>query len=162
MADSQGFWSYVHDDDEADSGRIARLARDVADQFQMLTGETISLFLDKDAIKWGEEWRDKVDSSLSSIAFFISVITPRYFMHPECRRELRFFVDRATRLGIRELVLPLLYVDVPSLDEEVPTDDPGFSDLWLRKVRKQYSIHQRRFHARMRRGELMSVSGHIR
>jgi hypothetical protein len=36
---SQGFWSYVHADDEAEGSRISRLARDVAGQFQILTGE---------------------------------------------------------------------------------------------------------------------------
>jgi hypothetical protein len=59
MATSQGFWSYVHADDEADGDRISRLARDVASQFQMLTGEPLDLFLDRDAIKWGEVWRDR-------------------------------------------------------------------------------------------------------
>ena len=53
MANSEGFWSYVHADDEAEDGRILRLARDVAGQFEMLTGEPLTLFLDKDAIKWG-------------------------------------------------------------------------------------------------------------
>ena len=38
MADSQGFWSCVHADDEAEGGRIVRLARDVAAQFRMMTG----------------------------------------------------------------------------------------------------------------------------
>ena len=47
MAALQGFWSYVHDDDRADGERISCLARDAVDQFQMLTGEEISLFLDK-------------------------------------------------------------------------------------------------------------------
>jgi uncharacterized protein YukE len=123
MANSQGFWSYVHADDEAEGNRISRLARDVATQFEMLTGEPLDLFLDRDAIKWGEDWRDKIDSSLASIAFFIPVLTPRYFMRPECRRELQFFARRATRLGIKELVLPLFYVDVPSLQGETTTDD---------------------------------------
>ncbi|HVF60417.1 MAG TPA: toll/interleukin-1 receptor domain-containing protein [Thermoanaerobaculia bacterium] len=123
MANSQGFWSYVHADDEAEGERITRLARDVVAQFELLTGETISLFLDRDAIKWGEDWHDKIDSSLASVAFFVPVMTPRYFMSPECRRELQFFARRATRLGIKELVLPLLYVDVPALHDETSKDD---------------------------------------
>ena len=114
MANSQGFWSYVHADDQAEGERISRLARDVAGKFEMLTGEPLALFLDRDGIKWGEVWRDKIDSSLASVAFFIPVLTPRYFRSPECRRELQFFARQATRLGIKELVLPLLYVDVPS------------------------------------------------
>jgi hypothetical protein len=89
----------------------------------MLTGEKIELFLDRDDISWGEDWRKKIDESLSSISFFIPILTPRYFMSFECRRELQFFARRAKALGIEELVLPLLYVDVASLHEDVPTDD---------------------------------------
>lgn len=123
MAKLKGFWSYVHADDDADSGRVSRLAHDVAAQFEMLTGEKIDLFFDRDDIDWGEDWRDKIDESLASIAFFIAVVTPRYFMSPECRRELRFFARRAKNLGIKELVLPLLYVDILSLHEDTPSDD---------------------------------------
>lgn len=123
MAQLKGFWSYVHTDDEAERGRISRLATDVAAEFEMLTGERIDLFLDKDAISWGEDWRNKIDESLSSIGFFIAVLTPRYFMSSECRRELQFFARRAKNLGIKELVLPLLYVDISSLHEDTPSDD---------------------------------------
>lgn len=123
MTALQGFWSYVHADDQSDGDRISRLARDVVDQFQMLTGETISLFLDKDALSWGDDWHNKIDLSLSSVAFFIPVMTPRYFMSPECRRELQFFARRATELGVKELILPLLYVDVSMLHDDETDDD---------------------------------------
>jgi hypothetical protein len=123
VAELAGFWSYVHADDDADGGRVSRLARDVVAQYEMLTGEKIDLFLDRDNIPWGEEWRKKIDQSLSSIAFFISVLTPRYFMSSECRRELQKFARSARDLGIEELVLPLLYVDVPGLHEDIPSDD---------------------------------------
>lgn len=123
MAELKGFWSYVHADDEADKGRVSHLAQDVQAQFEMLTGEKIDLFFDKDAINWGENWRDRIDESLASVAFFIPVLTPRYFMSPECRRELQFFAQRAKNLGIEELVLPLLYLDVASLHDGTPSDD---------------------------------------
>ena len=123
MAKFQGFWSYVHADDEADEGRIAQLARDVSNQFEMLTGEQVDLFfLDRDAIKWGEAWQSTVDSNLQLVAFFVPVLTPRYFKSPECRRELQFFARKTESLGIKELVLPLLYVDVDELHED-PTQD---------------------------------------
>lgn len=50
-------------------------------------------------------------------------MTPRYFMSPECRRELQFFARQAIHLGVKELVLPLLYVDVPSLHDDTTMDD---------------------------------------
>ena len=99
------------------------MAKDVVAQFEMLTGEKIEVFLDRDDIVWGEVWRNKIDESLATVAFFIPVLTPRYFKSPECRRELQFFARRAKNLGIQELVLPLLYVDVPSLHEDAPSDD---------------------------------------
>ncbi|MCA5923795.1 toll/interleukin-1 receptor domain-containing protein [Curtobacterium oceanosedimentum] len=123
MAQIDGFWSYVHVDDDAESGRIADLARDVAAQFEMLTGEAINLFLDRDNLTWGDDWRPKIDDGLSSIAFFIPVITPRYFKSAECRRELNFFARNAEKLGVKELVLPILYVDFPGLHEDPQTDD---------------------------------------
>ena len=50
---SQAFWSYVHKDDEAENERISRLAKDVVEEYKMLTGDPIELFLDKDGIAWG-------------------------------------------------------------------------------------------------------------
>lgn len=123
MNNSIGFWSYVHDDDKADSGRISLLAKDISNQYKMITGDSIGIFLDVDGIKWGEDWRESVDSNLSLIAFFIPVITPRYFMKPECRRELAYFVRKATSLGIKELIMPLIYVDFTALHEQESEDE---------------------------------------
>lgn len=118
MANLEGFFSYVHRDDVAEGGRICQLARDIKDQYEMLTGESISLFIDRDAIKWGEKWKELIDKNLASVAFFIPVLTPRYFQSPECRRELNSFARRATELGYKDLILSLLYADISSLEEE--------------------------------------------
>jgi len=37
VAELKGFWSYVHADNDAEGGRVARLAQDVAAQFEMLS-----------------------------------------------------------------------------------------------------------------------------
>ena len=125
MSDSyigKGFWSYVRKDDEAESGRISKLAKDVVDQYELLTGDAIELFLDQDEIQWGDKWREKIDSRLASVAFFIPVLTPRYFNRPECRRELRLFAQQADKLGLRELLLPVYYVDIQSFNKESEDD----------------------------------------
>jgi hypothetical protein len=126
MSEPRGFWSYVHDDDQAEGERISRLARDVLAQFNMITGTSIDLFLDRDNLDWGEDWRGKIDESLSAIAFFIPVLTPRYFQSAECRRELNFFLRRADDLGVRDLMMPILYVDVAELHGE-ESSDPAIS-----------------------------------
>jgi hypothetical protein len=120
---NQAFWSYVHADDGAEGGRIADLARDVAAQFEMSTGESLKLFVDKDAIRWGDDWRAHIDDSLASVAFFVAILTPRYFMSAECRRELQFFARQARNLGVQDLVLPILYVDVVSMHDPSPEDE---------------------------------------
>lgn len=117
-----GFWSYVHADDETDMGRVTQLARDIVSHYEAIMAEEITLFLDRDDLHWGDQWRDKIDDALSNVAFFIPVLTPRYFGRVECRREMQFFIDKSERLGISELVLPILYIDVPGLALDEPSD----------------------------------------
>ena len=121
----RGFWSYVRKDDEDEGGRILKLAKDVIAQYEMITGgDTIDLFTDEDRIEWGDKWREKIDDSLESVAFFVPVMTPRYFNSPECRRELQFFARRAEKLPrLKELLLPLYYLEIPSFEDESAEDD---------------------------------------
>ena len=123
MAAATGFWSYVHDDDTAEGGRIRRIAADLKAQYGIITGESIHIFVDRADIEWGDEWRKIVDTALASIAFFMPVITPRYFNSQECRREFNTFARRATQLGVRELVMPILYIRFPALDADPPSDE---------------------------------------
>ena len=71
MLPSQGFWSYAHADDEIEGGRIQKLARDIVNQYRLLTGEVIELlFLDKDTLKAGDQWRKEIEFRIGSVAFF--------------------------------------------------------------------------------------------
>jgi hypothetical protein len=45
MSTVRGFWSYAHADDKRDNGRIVQLAHDVADEYEMITGESLSIYL---------------------------------------------------------------------------------------------------------------------
>ena len=123
MTDSQGFWSYVRVDDDADAGRIAELAHDIVAQYEMMSNESIELFLDRDSLEWGSEWESRIGSSLASVAFFVPILTPRYFASSSCRSELNAFARRASDLGVGELLLPILYMDFPGRDENPPTDE---------------------------------------
>jgi TIR domain len=123
MSVRTGFWSYVHADDLAEHGRIKQLAADLADQYALIGGESVEIFVDRNDLVWGDNWREKIDASLESGLFFIPVITPRFLLSTECRRELQTFVRSAENLGVRELILPLVYADVPALSEELPEDE---------------------------------------
>ncbi|MEV5899731.1 toll/interleukin-1 receptor domain-containing protein [Streptomyces sp. NPDC052127] len=121
--DAAGFWSYTHRDDEIEDGRIRRLAVKIANEFEAITAEELHVFLDKTDIKWGDEWRNRIDSALTGSTFFMPIITPRFFRSEECRREVLTFSGHATSLGLEELLLPILYIDVPGIKKEDTADD---------------------------------------
>lgn len=113
---SAAFWSYAHDDDELDRGRPLLLAQHLKDEYTLLTGKPLEMFVDRDGIAWGEEWKARIDTALVESAFFLPVITPRYFARPECRRELLAFHTQASSRGLPELLLAILYIPVADLD----------------------------------------------
>lgn len=130
MPSVSGFWSYAHADDDAEAGRIADLARAVAQEYALQVGEDLSLFLDRDSLKWGNDWEDRVDEALARGFFFIPVLTPRYFRSEQCRREMQVFIQRAQILNLTSLILPIRYIDFPALR------DPDSSDELIKAVRR--------------------------
>ncbi|MPZ80908.1 MAG: TIR domain-containing protein [Actinophytocola sp.] len=123
MVTSRGFWSYSHDDNAAEGGRIADLARDLESQYELITGERLELFLERDQLRWGEDWKQSIDGALAQATFFVPIVTRRYFRRPECRRELDTFARRARQLGVQDLVMPIRYVDFADLHAQPCPDE---------------------------------------
>jgi hypothetical protein len=117
-----GFWSYAREDDVLDGGNILQLSRLIMEEYNLLSGEPLNLFVDSNDIAWGQQWRERIDSSLAETTFFIPIITPRYFTRPECRRELLEFAAKAKMLGVEELLLPILYIEMRDLSTENPDE----------------------------------------
>lgn len=112
-----GFWSYAHADDENSGGHVLRLARQLAAEFRLLTGSELTLFVDRESLEWGDEWRTKVDTSIHGTTFFIPIITPTYFQREECRRELLLFHQKSAASNLGELLLPIIFAPI-TFDEE--------------------------------------------
>lgn len=113
-----GFWSYAHEDDTLDGGNILCLSRLIMEEYNLLSGGRLNLFVDRNDLAWGQEWRARIDSFLAETTFFIPIITPRYFTRPECRRELLEFAAKARMLGAEELLLPILYIEARELSAD--------------------------------------------
>jgi hypothetical protein len=132
--EAQGFWSYVHKDDAAMHGAIHRLAEHVSQEFEVLSGGApLNLFLDSAKLEWGDRWREKIDAALEGTTFFIPIVTPSYFASGECRNELLGFAERARQLGRSGLVMPLYFVDVPTIerrDDSDPLVELIFQSQW--------------------------------
>ncbi|WP_416902032.1 TIR domain-containing protein [Micromonospora echinospora] len=134
---SVGFWSYTRRDDHLEGGRILRLAGKIQSEYELITGEELKLFIDKGAVEWGDEWRRVTDAALVETAFFIPLITPKYLQSEECRREFIEFVGRAANADAKELVLPILYIDTPAVN------DPDTSDEVARLVQETQRVDWR-------------------
>jgi hypothetical protein len=116
-----GFLSYSHLDDEADEGRIRRLARKIQSEYRMITGQPLEIFVDRADLRWGENWKERIDGALQSTTFFIPVLSPSFFASDECRREFFEFYNTTRSLGVPRYLLAVRYS---------PVDDlvPGSSD----------------------------------
>ncbi|MDO4027559.1 toll/interleukin-1 receptor domain-containing protein [Clavibacter michiganensis] len=110
-----GFLSYSHSDDEADNGRIRRLAEKIQAEYKVLTGEDLKLFVDRTDIGWGEKWRERIDGALQTTTFFIPVLSPSFFASEECRREFFEFYNTARSLGVLSYLLAIRYTEIDDL-----------------------------------------------
>jgi hypothetical protein len=111
-----GFWSYVHTDDAADHGLIRLLAERLRGEYQLLTGESLQLFVDRTSLQWGDAWDKRIKEAIAGTTFFIPIITPGYFKSAACRAEMLNFVGGAKRLGLESLIMPVYWSPVSELD----------------------------------------------
>lgn len=116
VSGAAGFVSYSHDDNKRAQGRVLDIINRIQDEYGLITGEDLTVFTDRD-LKWGENWRERIDTALQNTTFLIPVVTPRFFTSIECRKELLQFYSLAKSVGAPELIMPILFVDVEDLQE---------------------------------------------
>ncbi|HVQ08096.1 MAG TPA: right-handed parallel beta-helix repeat-containing protein [Allosphingosinicella sp.] len=112
-----GFWSYVHHDDEHESGRIARLRERLERSIRFFSGNReFRIFLDRKDIGWGQKWAERLASSINDALLLFPMITPSYFASAPCREEALAFRDRQTSLNRDDLILPIYYLTAAHLE----------------------------------------------
>jgi len=120
--DATLFVSYVHADNEHARGRIIRFAEDVKSTYHALYGFEIDLFIDRNDILWGENWRTRLDREVSATTFLLSFVTPRYLTSEACRAEVLGFSAAAKAAGDVRLLLPLQWIDTRATGVVDPND----------------------------------------
>lgn len=105
------FFSYVHDDDKRDNGRLTKLREMLEEEVRALSGEEFEIFQDYEDIHWGQKWEERINRALDDSTFLIPVVTPRYIRKEFCRKELLQFLERENALSRNDLVLSLYYID---------------------------------------------------
>jgi len=81
----------------------------------MQSGEEFPIFVDRDDIRWGQSWQERIVGSLDETTFLIPVLTPSYLNSDWCRREITIFLRREFDVGRADLVLPIHYVTCEAL-----------------------------------------------
>ena len=112
------FISFVGSDFQHNEEGVPQFRERLVDEVSMHTGEELSIFQDRDDALWAQVWKERVEESVDRATFLIAFITPRFFSSPQCRSELRTFLEREKKLDRNDLILPLYYVRCPLLHED--------------------------------------------
>src|SRR5689334_16818015 len=103
----RAFLSYARADDEA-FGMVDPLVSKLKALVKVKTGRSLDVFVDRDSIGWGENWRDRLAESVESATVFLPLLTATYLEREACREEFLAFHAKAKVLGVTELLLPVL------------------------------------------------------
>jgi formylglycine-generating enzyme required for sulfatase activity len=133
-----GFFSYSREDDKDSHGALSTLRTRIQGELRGQLGrtaKTFRLWQDKEAIPSGTLWETEIKNAVGQAVFFIPIITPTVIASPYCRFELESFLAREAALGRDDLVFPILYIEVPALeDAALQQNDPVLSLI----ARRQY------------------------
>lgn len=112
------FFSYMHSDNDQFDEVVTRLRDSLTALYEARTGKTLAIFLDRDSIGWGDDWRDEIQKHLRGAMVFIPFITMRYFKSTSCCEELLTFFENAEQLGVTDLILPIVLMGEGQITED--------------------------------------------
>ena len=125
------FMCYLRRVDQHDQGRLTELRKRLEGEVQLYTGEEdFAIFQDREDIRWGQQWRGRIEDSLNDVTFLVPIITPGFFRSKECRDEIDLFLRRESKLERSDLILPIYYIDYPEFnDDERRRQDPLMMEI---------------------------------
>lgn len=120
--DANLFLSYCHSDDDHLDGAIIKLIKAVAEEYQFQFANKLKVFIDRESINWGEDWREAIRSGIETTNFLIAAVTPTYLTRRECRKELLDFYGQIEGDPCGS-VLSLVWQDYSPLRNRNPSDN---------------------------------------
>ena len=126
MAQAEAFLSYTHIDDEYFGGNITSLRKLLELGVKVVTGNLkFAIFQDVDGIALGQDWQKRLEGAISSTNLLIPILTPCFLESLACRNELEKFLEREKTLARDDLILPIYFVTIPSLEKlDLRAKDP--------------------------------------
>ena len=133
MPEPSVFLSYVHDDDKHLDGMLVKFARAVKERCDY-KGVPIDLKIDKDVLRWGDDWDEKLQEQVERTTFLLAMITNRYLTSEACQKE--FLQFRAKTQAAKYDGLLALLVDKPRWNQPGLRDNPTVQQM--RDIINQY------------------------
>ncbi|WP_435587791.1 toll/interleukin-1 receptor domain-containing protein [Micromonospora aurantiaca (nom. illeg.)] len=119
----QCFLSYSRDDSAAMNNIAEEIKQRVEGLYQAKTGRSIRVFVDRQDLGWGEDWREKLAEAVKNATAFIPLVTMNYFNRTACREELMAFYNNAKILGVTDLILPIILAGGRFISEADPREE---------------------------------------
>ncbi len=145
-----GFFSYSREDDSDSLGALSALRSRIQGELRGQLGrtaKTFRLWQDKEAIPFGAVWEAEIKTAAAQSVFFIPIITPTVVASQYCRFELEAFLAREAELGRSDLIFPILYIDVPALEDSARRqNDPVLSLIAKRQYVDWRKLRHRDVH----------------
>jgi parallel beta-helix repeat protein len=111
------FMSYARFNDQHDDGQLSEFRERLAAEVRAQTGQTFTIFQDRNDIAWGQNWKQRIDETLDTVPLLLIIITPSLFNSPACRDEFTKFLERERTLGRQDLILPVYYISAREMDD---------------------------------------------
>jgi hypothetical protein len=133
------FLSYVREADQ--KGDVTRFREALEVEVRARGWEDFEIFQDRQNIGWGDDWRERVMSSLGKMMMLIPIITPGLFRSDACQFEIDAFCEREKRLpGDRRLILPVYFIDTREFENAGASPDPR-----VNRIKKSTYLDFRQF-----------------
>ncbi len=121
--DVRCFFSYRHADNDQLNGVVDRIKDSLSAVYEARTGNTLAVFLDKESIGWGANWREEIQKAIQGAMVFVPILTMRYFKSAECCDEFMTFYRSASRLGVTDLLLPIVLTGAENIRSDHPQEE---------------------------------------
>ncbi|MBV9860012.1 MAG: TIR domain-containing protein [Alphaproteobacteria bacterium] len=103
------FLSYVREVDASEDVTRFRVELEKGVREQGL--DTFSVVFDRSDIRWGDDWRRRVERLLDETPIFLPILSPGWFASEPCRFELEtYLAKRAASPGRPPIILPVHFV----------------------------------------------------
>lgn len=119
--DANVFLSYSHRDDDRLNGAIVKFIKAVAEEYEFQFASKLQVFVNKESIDWGEDWRRAIQDGIDRTNFLVAAVTSTYLTRSSCRAELLSFYDRIHNSPSGK-VLSLVWQDYSPFRRSNPDD----------------------------------------